>query len=548
MHGLMMNMPLMISSLIRHADRFHGDTEIVSRTVEGAIHRYTYRDAHARSRKLARALSRQGVVDGDRVATLAWNGYRHFELYYAVSGMGAVIHTINPRLFPEQLGYIVNHAADRRVFFDPTFAPLVEALAAACPTVDAWIAMTDRAHMPVASIANMLCYEDLLAAESDDYEWPSFDENTASGLCYTSGTTGHPKGVLFSHRSTLLHAFAASLCDAMGYSATSVVLPIVPMFHVNAWGIPYSAPLVGAKLVLPGGALDGKSLYELFESERVTISAGVPTVWLGLTRYMKENRLAFSTFRMTAIGGSACPPALMRTLQDDLGVRVLHAWGMTETSPVGTVAAPKAKHADIPEDERFALVQKQGRPTYGVDMKVVDGDGVELPRDGKTAGDLLVRGPFVACAYFREEASDPLTADGWFPTGDVGTIDADGFLQITDRSKDVIKSGGEWISSIELENIAVGHPGVMEAAVIGIRHPRWVERPLLVVVKRPGFEMTRDALLDFFSGRTARWWIPDDVVFVDELPHTATGKLSKRTLRERFCDYAFPVEALRRDE
>ncbi len=539
MHGLMMNMPLMISSLIRHADRFHGDAEVVSRTVEGPIHRYTYHDAHARSRRLARALTRLGARPGDRVGTLAWNGYRHFELYYGVSGTGAIIHTINPRLFLDQLTYIVNHAEDALVFFDLTFTPLVEKLAPACKGVKSWVAMTDRAHMP--GMSGLLCYEELLAAEDDDYDWPEFDENTAAGLCYTSGTTGHPKGVLFSHRSTILHAFAVSLPDVKAYSAQSVVLPIVPMFHVNAWGIPYAAPMVGAKLVFPGAALDGKSLYELFESERVNSSAGVPTVWLSLINYMKQNNLRFSTLKVTTIGGAACPASMMQTLHDDFGVRVLHGWGMTEMSPVGTICTPKAKHRGIAADEQFRLALKQGRPLYGVDMKIVNAEGAELPRDGKAAGDLLVKGPWILREYFKGEGDSPLTADGWFPTGDVGTIDPDGFLQITDRSKDVIKSGGEWISSIELENIAVGHPAVVEAAVIGVPHPKWGERPLLVVVRKDGAQLTREAMLDFYQGKTARWWIPDDVAFVDELPHTATGKLSKKTLRERFREYQLPL-------
>jgi fatty-acyl-CoA synthase len=539
----MMNTPLAISSLIRHADRFHADTEIVSRTVEGPIHRYTYRDAHARSRRLARALGRLGVKIGDRVGTLAWNGYRHFELYYGISGMGAIVHTINPRLFQDQLTYIVNHAGDRCVFFDLTFVQLVEKLIPNCKNVDGWIAMTDRAHMPTAAIPNLLCYEDLLAAERDDYDWPEFDENTASGLCYTSGTTGHPKGVLFSHRSTILHAMAVCLPDAKGYSARSVVLPIVPMFHVNAWGIPYSAPMVGAKLVFPGCGLDGKSLYELFESERVNSSAGVPTVWLGLINHMKQNNLKFSTLKVTTIGGSACPPAMMRTLRDDFGVRVQHGWGMTEMSPVGTIGTPKGKHAGLSPEDRLNLALRQGRALYGVDMKIVDADGRELPRDGKAAGNLLVKGPWVAREYYKSEGGNPLTPDGWFPTGDVGSIDADGYLQITDRSKDVIKSGGEWISSIELENIAVGHPAVIEAAVIGVCHPKWDERPLLLVVKKPGFELTREAMLDFYRGKIGTWCIPDDVVFIDELPHTATGKLSKKTLREQYKDFVLPTAA-----
>jgi acyl-CoA synthetase (AMP-forming)/AMP-acid ligase II len=539
--SLMMNQPLMISSLIRHADKNHGDTEIVSRTVEGPIHRYTYRAAHVRARRLARALSRLGVQAGDRVGTLAWNGYRHFELYYAVSGMGAVIHTINPRLFPDQISYIVNHAEDRYCFFDLTFAPLVERLAPVCKSVKGWVAMTDRAHMPTAAIPNLLCYEDLLAAENDDFDWPEFDENTAAALCYTSGTTGNPKGVLYGHRSTLLHAYATSLPDAKNFSACSTVLPIVPMFHVNAWGIPYAAPLVGAKLVFPGPGLDGASLYELLETERVDSSSGVPTVWLNLINYMKQNNLKLSTLKVTTIGGAACPAAIIRTLQDDFGVRVMHGWGMTEMSPVGTVNNPKAKHAGLPAAEAFQLSLKQGRPLFGVEMKIVDGDGNELPRDGKAFGNLLVKGPWVVREYYKSEGGRPLTADGWFPTGDVATIDADGYLQITDRSKDVIKSGGEWISSIDLENIAIGHPAVMEAAVIGVRHPKWDERPLLIVVKKSGAEVSKDSMLKFYEGKVARWCVPDDVVFVEQLPHTATGKLSKMTLREQFKDYRLPT-------
>jgi fatty-acyl-CoA synthase len=540
MLGLMMRWPLTISSLIRHADQCHGDTEIVSRTIEGPIHRYTYRDAHTRARRLANALGRLGVVPGERVATLAWNGYRHFELYYAVSGTGAIIHTINPRLFHDQLTHIVNHAGDRLVFFDLTFLPLVEKLAPACPGVTTWIALTDRAHMPASSL-KLLCYEELVAAESDDYAWPELDEETAAGLCYTSGTTGHPKGVLFSHRSTVLHAMAVCLPDAKGYSAQSVILPIVPMFHVNAWGIPYSAPLVGAKLVFPGAGLDGKSLYELFESEGVKSSAGVPTVWLGLIQYMKQNNLKFSTFEQTTIGGSACPPAMIRTLRDDFGVSVAHGWGMTEMSPVGTIGSPKAKHRNLSADERFTLSLKQGRPLYGVEMKIVDAEGRALPHDGIAAGDVMVKGPWVMRDYFKNDQPSPLSADGWFPTGDVGSIDPDGYLQITDRSKDVIKSGGEWISSIELENVAIGHPGVAEAAVIGVFHPKWNERPLLLVVKKQGAGLTRDEMLKFYEGKIAKWSTPDDVVFVDELPHTATGKLSKKVLRETYKAHRLPT-------
>jgi acyl-CoA synthetase (AMP-forming)/AMP-acid ligase II len=540
MHGLMMDMPLLISGLIRHADRHHGATEIVSKRVEGDLHRYTYREAHARSRRLAKALGRLGLKMHDRAGTLAWNGHRHFEIYYAVAGMGAVIHTINPRLFPEQIAYIANHAGDEVLFFDLTFAPLVEKLAPQLKTVKHFVLMTGRAHMPAKSaLPKLLCYEELLEAEDDGLEWPQFDERTAACLCYTSGTTGNPKGVLYHHRSTTLHAYAGALPDVLNLSARDVVLPVVPMFHVNAWGLPYSCAATGTKLVFPGQHLDGKSLHELFETERVTMSAGVPTVWLGLLNYMKEQKLKFSTLKSVVIGGSACPPAMMRAFQDDYGVRVLHAWGMTEMSPLGSVATLKEKHLRMPKEAQTAVLMKQGRAPYGVDWRIVDENGKELPHDGKAFGDLQVRGPWVTSGYFKEEGGNPLQ-EGWFPTGDVCTIDADGYIQITDRSKDVIKSGGEWISSIDLENIAVAHPAVQEAAVIGVRHPKWDERPIVVAVKKPGQELTKDQLLKFYEGKIAKWWTPDDVVFVEDLPHTATGKLSKLTLRERFKDYRLP--------
>jgi fatty-acyl-CoA synthase len=540
MQGLMMDTPLLITNLIGHADRHHGETEIVSKTVEGDIHRYNYRAAHKRARRLAKALQALGVRAGERVATLAWNGYRHFEIYYAVAGSGAVIHTINPRLFPEQIAYIAGHAEDKVVFFDLTFLPLVEKLAPQLKSVKSFVLMTDRAHMPKQSaIPGLLCFEELIEAQDDRYEWPSFDERTAACLCYTSGTTGNPKGALYSHRSTMLHAYAAALPDALNLSARDVVLPVVPMFHVNAWGLPYSCALTGTKLVFPGPHLDGKSLHELFEAEGVTMSAGVPTVWLGLLNYVKQANLKFSTLRGVVIGGSACPPAMLRAFQEDYGVEVLHAWGMTEMSPLGTVCTLKAKHNNAGKEARYAVQSKQGRAIFGVDMKIVGADGKELPMDGKAFGDLHVRGPWVISSYFKGEGGDPLR-NGWFPTGDVATIDPDGYMQITDRSKDVIKSGGEWISSIELENIAVAHPAVAEAAVIGVRHPKWDERPLLIVQRRSGAQVTREELLAFYAGKTPKWSIPDDVVFVEALPHTATGKLLKIQLRRDFADYRLP--------
>jgi len=538
MRGQMMDMPLLVSSLIAHADQNHGDVEIVSRSVEGPIHRTTYSQAHARAKRLAQALRRLGVKESDRVGTLAWNGYRHFEIYYGVSGMGAVMHTINPRLFPDQLGYIVNDAGDRYVFFDVNLAPLAEKLAPACKGVKGWVAMCDRAHLPRIGVSNLLCYEELLEREDGDYAWPVFDEWTAAGLCYTSGTTGHPKGVLYSNRSHVLHAYAASLPDIFDCSARSVILPVVPMFHVNAWGIPYFAPMNGAKLVFPGAALDGKSLYELFEAEGVTQTAGVPTVWLALLAHMKQNDLKFSSLKAVVVGGSACPPAMIDTFRE-YGVECRHAWGMTEMSPLGSMCTLKTKHLGLPREKQRELQLKQGRTVYGVQMKIVDGEGKELPRDGKAFGDLLVRGPTILSEYFKGEGGNPLR-DGWFPTGDVATIDPDGFMQITDRSKDVIKSGGEWISSIDLENIAVAHPAIAEAAVIGVRHPKWDERPLVVAVKKPGAEVTREQLLEFYKGKVAKWWMPDDVAFVDQLPHTATGKLLKTKLRQDFKEYKLP--------
>lgn len=545
----MMQRPLLISSLIEHAAKNFGDTEIVSRTIDGAghagIHRYNYRDANRRAKQLANALKHLGVVRGDRIATLAWNGYRHFELYYGVSGMGAIIHTVNPRLFPEQIAYIINHAEDKFLFVDVTFVPLIEALvatsvAASAPSLKSLkgiVVMTDRAHMPSAKIDNLICYEDLLSAEADDFVWPQFDENTPSGLCYTSGTTGNPKGVLYTHRSTIFYTYAAMSPECFCLSSQSVVLPIVPMFHVNAWGLPYIAAAAGSKLVFPGAALDGASLYQLFEQEEVTASAGVPTVWLGLINYLKTHGLKFSTFKETVIGGSAVPPAMLRTLELDFGITVLHGWGMTEMSPLGTLNRLRGKHLKLSVEEQLVIKARQGAPVFGMELEIWDGDGKPLPHDGHAFGDLVVRSPWVLERYFKDDHSALI--NGWLPTGDVANIDADGIMQITDRSKDVIKSGGEWISSIELENIAMAHPAVFEAAVIGRAHPKWDERPLLIVVKKPNTELGAEELLKFFDGKIAKWMLPNAVEFVPQLPHTATGKLLKTKLRDDFRAFKF---------
>jgi len=540
MLGLMQDRPLLISQLIEFAARHHPTTEIVSRRIEGDIHRYTYLDAARRARQVANALDRLPLPVGERVATLAWNGYRHFEMYYGVSGTGRVLHTVNPRLAVEQVAWILNDAEDRILCFDATFLQVVKAIADKCPTVRKWILMCDVDQLPPDSgIEGLVSYESWIEGESDAYEWPEFDERTAAALCYTSGTTGNPKGVLYSHRSTLLHCYGAGLPDFISMSARDVVLPVVPMFHVNAWSLPYLAPMVGAKMVFPGAALDGKSIYELLESEGVTVSAGVPTVWLALLNHVQSVGGRFSSMCRTLIGGSACPPAMIAKFAD-YGVTVLHAWGMTEMSPLGTVCNLKRKHLEQSPEHQRAIMAKQGRAAFGVDMKIVDTEGKELPWDGVNAGDLLVRGPWIIAKYFKGAGGDPL-ADGWFPTGDVATIDADGYMQITDRSKDVIKSGGEWISSIDIENIAMAHPVVAMAACIAVRHPKWDERPLLVVMKKPGEQASREEILSFFNGRVAKWQVPDDVVFVDTIPLGATGKVQKIKLREQFKDYKLPA-------
>jgi fatty-acyl-CoA synthase len=538
MLGLMQQRPLLISSLLEHAEMNHGETEIVSCPIEGGEHRYTYADCARRTRKLAKALLSLGVQPGDRIATLAWNTWRHFELFYAVPGIGAVCHTVNPRLFEDQIVYIANHAEDRFLFVDLTFVELVERLIGRMPSVEKVIIMTDAAHMPATSLPGVLCYEDLLAGQDDDFEWPQFDENTASSLCYTSGTTGDPKGALYAHRSTILHTYAASLPDVHGFSAHDCVLPVAPMFHANSWGIPYCVAAVGAKLVLPGRDVSGAHIHELMLREGVTTSAAVPTIWLDFLNVVENSDKGIGTLNRVCVGGTA-PPRSMIERFHALGVQVRQGWGMTEMSPLGTFGTLKRDMLDWPAEKQLDVMVKQGRSPFGVQMRIVDDTGNVLPRDGKTFGNLQVRGPWVTSGYFRRDDS-PIDADGWFNTGDVATIDARGYMTITDRAKDVIKSGGEWISSIELENAAMGFPGVAEAAVIGTRHPKWDERPLLVVVPR-GAPPDKQALIAYLSGHVAKWWLPDDVVFVDELPHTATGKVQKTALRERFKDYMLPT-------
>ena len=542
MRGLMMDVPLTITGILHRATQSHGDPLIVSITADHPRHRYTYRQAFARSAQLANALARLKLPAGARIATLAWNDFRHFELYFGVCCSGLVLHTVNPRLAPEQIAWIINDAGATHLFAAPEFAPLLAKIAPHLTDVRGVVYLTGAGHMPAASPVPLLdaalSYEALLDGESAAFDWPDLDENAASSLCYTSGTTGNPKGVLYSHRSSVLHAMAASAADVLGVRAVDTVLPVVPMFHVNAWGIPFVAPMAGAKLVLPGrGAGDPATLCDLINSERVTIALGVPTVWLALLQYLAKTDTRLPSLQRTVVGGAACPASIMDEFRERHGVETHHAWGMTETSPLGTFNSLIPAHGDLPPEALRAIKLKQGRAVFGVELRIVGDDGQELPRDGRTFGALHVRGPFVASGYFGLDVSEAHRQDGWFETGDVATIDPDGFMQITDRTKDVIKSGGEWISSIELENHAVGHPAVAEAAVIGVSHPKWSERPLIIVVLKPGEALTRDDLLAFLAGKVASWWVPDDVLFVAEIPHTGTGKISKLQLREQYRDY-----------
>jgi fatty-acyl-CoA synthase len=537
----MQQRPLLISSLLDYSERYHAGSEIVSRSIEGPLHRSNWGTIASRARKLANALRRLNVTQGERIATLAWNHYRHLELYFGVTGSGAVLHTVNPRLFPEQVRFIISDAEASYVFFDVTFAPLVEQLAAELPTVRGYIALCARDAVPSLNLPKLLCYEDLIDAESDDYAWPTFDENTASSLCYTSGTTGNPKGVLQSHRSSVLHSFSLMSADTMAISVRDSLLLCAPLFHVNCWGIPYAAAGTGAKVVLPGMKLDGASLFELIRDEGVTFAGAVPTVWLTLFAWMEQhlNTLDHRGLRLKRVlsGGTAVPRVVIEKAHAYFGATMLHAWGMTETSPLGTCGSLLPRHVDLALDQRMDAHLKQGRTIYGVEVRIVDDEGAELPRDGKSVGEIQVRGSWVLSSYFRGAGGKVVDDEGWFRTGDVAHMDGDGFLTITDRAKDVIKSGGEWISSIELENLAVSHPGVLEAAVIAARHPRWQERPLLLVHRKPDATLTRDEILQFLSDKIVKWWMPDDVVFVDELPHTATGKVLKTRLRQQYSDW-----------
>jgi len=538
MFGLMQDYPLLTHSIIDHGALNHGEREMVIRSVEGPIRRTTLADVRSRSLKVAKALEREGVKLGDRIATMAWNTERHIETWFGIMGNGAIYHTLNPRLFAEQLDYIVNHAEDEIMFVDLTFVPIIEALQEKFGTVRRYIVMTDAEHMPDTSLRNAVAYEEWIGAVDDDFEWKSFDENTAAGLCYTSGTTGNPKGVLYSHRSNVLHGLMVNQPDVFGLKSEDVIMAIVPMFHANAWALSFAAPAAGAKLVMPGPGMDGPSIYELLDAEKVNCTAAVPTVWLGLLQYLEETGKKLPYLEKVVVGGAACPPMMIRKFELDYGVELIHGWGMTEMSPLGTTGKMKDATSHLDTEARLKLKEKQGRTPFLVEMKIVDDEGNDLPRDGKTSGHLLVKGPCISKGYYRIEGS-ALTDDGWFDTGDIANIDPLGYMQITDRDKDVIKSGGEWISSIDIENTAVGCEGVAEAAVIGLPHPKWTERPLLIVVRNPGSGVDAETVLAYLDGKIAKWWMPNDVVFVDEIPHTATGKIQKMDLREQFRDFEF---------
>ena len=541
MLGLMQDWSLLLHRIIDHAANFHGERKVISRSIEGPIHTTDYRQVRARALKVSQRLSKDGIKLGDRVATLAWNTWRHLEAWYGIVGIGAIYHTVNPRLFPDQVIWIINHAEDRVMMTDLTFVPFLEKIANKLPTIERYILLTDAAHMPKTTLKNAVAYEDWIAKADGDFKWASFDENTSAGMCYTSGTTGHPKGVLYSHRSNVLHAYIAALPDSKGICSRDVVMPVVPMFHANCWSLAFSTPMVGATMVMPGAKMDGASIYELLDTFKVSFTAAVPTVWLMLLQDLEKTGRRLPHLKRVVIGGSACPRAMTKAFQEKYGVEVVHAWGMTEMSPLGSLCTMKPEYASLEGDARLNVQMKQGHPPFGVDMKITDDAGRDLPWDGKTFGRLNVRGPAVAKAYYKGEGGEAFDKDGWFDTGDVATMDQYGYMQITDRAKDVIKSGGEWISSIDVENLAVGHPKVAEAAVIGVSHPKWDERPLLVIVLKKGETVTKEELLEFMQGKIAKWWMPDDVVFVEDIPHTATGKIQKITLRQRFKDYRLPT-------
>ena len=543
MLGLMQQWPLLCHRIIDHAATFHPERLVVSRSIEGPIFTTNYRNVRSRALRMAKRLDKEGIKLGDRVATLAWNTWRHLEAWYGIMGVGAIYHTVNPRLFPDQIAEIVSHAEDRVLLTDLTFVPLLEKIADRLPSIERYVILTDAAHMPATSLRNAVAYEEWIGEVDDDFAWASFDENTAAGMCYTSGTTGGPKGVVYSHRSNVLHSMIAALPDAMGLSSNDIVLPVVPMFHANCWGMALTAPMVGAAMVMPGGKLDGASVYELLDTYKVSMTAAVPTVWLMLLQHLEANKLKLPHLNRVVIGGSACPRAMTQAFQDNYDVQVIHAWGMTEMSPLGTLGSIKPEYRHLTGEAKLDVQVKQGHPPFGVEMKITDDEGKELPWDGKRFGRLKVRGPAVTSSYFKGEGGEILDEHGFFDTGDVATMDKHGYMQITDRSKDVIKSGGEWISSIDLENLAVGHPDVAEAAVIGVAHPKWDERPLLIVIPKPDRQLTKSALLKFMEGKIAKWWMPDDVVFVKEIPHTATGKIQKMALRDQFRDYRLPTAA-----